>query len=80
MHTAAYPKIGEEKTSVNLAVKEMEGKPEDQYYLRFIRIAGLPATLKIIEDQIIEEENVIGQQAETFSLPGQRYGVHNNNT
>lgn len=60
MFQAAYPNISTEETSVRFAVNALEGHALYRDASRTIRLTGLPTSLNILEERLMEEELAMG--------------------
>lgn len=74
MPQAAFQIFQDEQTSVRLAVKGLHGLPAYKYAARDISLAVLPEKKKVLEDRLIEEETIIGKQAQVVNIPEKKAG------
>lgn len=85
MHQASFPNIQDEVTSVRFAVNGLTGHPRYQEAARAIRLTGIPASLRTLEDRLLEDESATKATSPMFHLQGQNdtsnrtAGGHHNN-
>lgn len=76
MHQSAYPRIADETTSVRFMVNGLDGNPKFRDAARAIRLTGIPSSLKLMEDRLLEEEAASGgPQAFTLHPTNPQHGA-----
>lgn len=69
MHKASYPNIEEETTSVLFAVNGLEAHHAYKDAARALRFAGLPPTLKVLKDRLLQEETMVDSMEPMVLIP-----------